>query len=848
MAGIFIPASPLGNAERDLREHLKPCLRCGGPVQMETRRDPGGRYPTLRVCWTCCGAEVNCNFELAQIQMFGIDGQATANDVNAAFKRHWAKVGLPPKPIPTGPNPFEFWDDTPFRSDLPPGIFKGFDFPVPVPDPKPVKPAPETYELPTDIEGIPPVKGPILHLDCETASACDLKKAGVHLYARHPSTRLWCVAYAFDDDEPDIWIPGVVLPQRVVEHIKSGGAVWAHNAVFEQELINNVGAKHGWPMLATRQLTCTMALAHSMALPGALDKAAAAVGMKIRKDTEGHRVMMKLAKPIAYIFGPNHKEDWEFHSRGNDEHRPLFAKLDAYCIQDVEVERGLGKNLLGLIPFERRVWALDQKVNALGVGLDIPAITKAVDLIESEGERLHAEMRKVTDGAVASCSAIGQLKDWIKSHGIDVDKLAKSDVTELLEDDGLPTNVRAALLLRREAGKSSNAKLIAMLARADAKHRARGLFQFAGAGTTGRWAGRSIQLHNLPRPKLKPREIERIIQVIRDRPTDQARDFIELTYGNTMQVISDCLRGFIVAGPGNELAAFDFAAIEARVLAWLAGEEKSLKRFESGEDVYVSLAAEMFKVPKDKVTDNQRQIAKVCILACGYQGSTGAFQTMGRAYGVKVSNDDAKRYVEMFREANPKIVHYWEALERAARNAVLEPGKKFGAGGGGHADRQVTFLVKGSFLMCKLPSGRCLFYAYPKVMNLKTPWGMFKDTVTYKAVKSEHNSQAVNMDEEAVIETAPAVPGAWTRIKTYGGKLAENITQAVSRDLLAAAMLRINDQGYNIVMHVHDEVVIEAPEKTIDVPALEKLIAETPDWARGLPIAAKGWVGKRYRK
>ncbi len=352
----------------------------------------------------------------------------------------------------------------------------------------------------------------ILHIDFETRSACEIKKAGAYVYANHPSTDILCMGFAFNDEPVCMWRPEGTGPisteqfKRALDHVNSGGEVVAHNAAFELDIWKGVGVrKYGWPSLSVEQTQCTMIMAYAMNLPGALEKASIAVGLEIKKDMAGNRVMMKLSQP---------KKDGSFHTPETSPEE--FSKLYDYCAQDIEVERALHKRLVPLSEYERQVWILDQKINQRGIAIDIKSAQAAIQVIELEKERLNREMVKVTGNAVGACTNTGQLRDWIQQKGIEIPGVAKSDVTALLLKDDLPSDVRRALQLRQEAAKSSTAKLEAMVQGVSSDGRIRGIFQYYGATATGRWAGRRIQPQNFPRPNLKDEHIDRIFTMFEE--------------------------------------------------------------------------------------------------------------------------------------------------------------------------------------------------------------------------------------------------------------------------------------------------------------------------------------------
>jgi DNA polymerase len=661
----------------------------------------------------------------------------------------------------------------------------------------------------------------ILHIDMETRSALDLKKVGVDVYSNHPSTDAWCMSYAFDDEPVQIIdIQDEFLPKRIAEHIENGLEVAGHNVAFELAIWNNIMVKRrGWPVLRPEQTTCTMVMAYAMALPGKLEKAAPAAGISELKDMAGGRVMLQLAQPRKVL------DDGAIIWWTPEENPEKFRKLFSYCIQDTEVERELHKRLLALSPFEKKVWLLDQKINQRGVAIDMPAVKRAIEIVEYESARLQEEMRTLTKGAVATCNATTQLRAFLKDHGVETKSVAKADVLELLDTETLPRVCRQALLLRKEAAKSSTKKLEAMAFGAGKGNRICGLFQYSGANTR-RWAGRRVQLQNLARGHLELDEVAEVFNYLHsNKNIKEIRDKIDILYGSPLDVVSSCIRGFLCAEKGYDLIAADFSAIEARVLAWLAGEEKVLDIFRGDGKIYEFAASKIYHVPMNEVTKAQRQIGKVSILALGYQGGVGAFQSMAKNYNVKVSDEEADTIKLNWREGNPNIVKYWYDLDKTAFRAVNSPNTAFRVGPPG---REITFKTSGSFLWCQLPSKGILCYPYPKIERHQTPWGVEKNVVTY-------------MTEDSTTKK-------WERAKAYGGHWAENVTQSLARDILVEAMFRLEEKGYPIIIHVHDEIVCEVPEGFGSVDEMEKIMSADLEWGKGLPIEASGWRRKRFCK
>lgn len=676
----------------------------------------------------------------------------------------------------------------------------------------------------------------VIHLDFETRSTVDLREVGLDNYARHSSTDVWCAAWALNDQVPVLWTPTSEVQWPKYADISRTTFV-CHNAAFELAIWNNIMVpRYGWPELKPEQVFCTMAQAYAMGLPGALDDAAAAVGLNTRKDQSGKRLMLQLCRPRE--IRPDGTVVW-----WDDDER--LNRLYEYCKQDVLVERELHRRLVPLSAREREVWLLDHKINQCGVPIDAQAVRAAIGVVELEKVRLNNEIRNITGNAVGFTTEVARLTKWVRDRGVDIPALAKADVLDALGLDDLPDDVRRALEVRQQGGKTSTAKLTAMLESASSDGRVRGTLQYHGA-STGRWAGRRLQTHNLMRPTMKQAQIEHALAVMTRHAATEAGAILDMFYGPPMEVVANCVRALICAPEGRELVARDFANIEGRVLAWLAGEDWKLRAFAQfdegvGPDTYKLAYSKSFHVPVADVTKEQRQIGKVEELALGYQGGVDAFQHMARVYGVKVTDARAEEIKIAWRGIHPAICRFWYAIEDAAVQAVRYTGRVFAAG---HPSRPVKFKKAGSFLFCLLPSGRAICYPYPQIKETETPWGELKDSLTYMTVVDQARRKS-----EKIVED-PNAAGSWQRVATYGGKLAENVTQAVARDLLAEALVRLDSAGMKIVMHVHDEIVgeVKASAPATVLKEMERIMSRPPGWAAGLPIAAEGWRGRRYRK
>lgn len=714
-----------------------------------------------------------------------------------------------------------------------------------------------------------------LHIDVETRSPLDLRKTGSYTYFAHPQTDLWCAAYAFGDDEPQLWVPGQPCPPEIVDHVIAGGEIFAWNAAFERGCWNAIlTPRHGWPLPKLEQFMCTMAEAFAMNLPGKLDDAAPALGLDVVKDQKGHRLMLQMCRPRSV--GKDEIIWWDDAERRQ--------RLYDYCKQDVRVEQAVGRRVLRLRPEEKEIFWLDAKINDRGVFIDADLCRVAKRIVAADTERLDALMHQVTKGAVQSCSNVQQLIRFLKDNGIQTDSVAKDIITDLLILD-LPEPCRQALEIRQEAAKTSTAKIDSMLTRREADGRMRGNLQYHGSGT-GRWAARGAQLQNLPRPVFikgdTPEEVEAQQKAAIDAIFYGSNVLLDMTYGRPLTVVADCIRGMIKAPAGRELLSADFANIEGRVNAWVAGQEDKLDAFraydgKTGPDLYLVAASSVYGVPI-KDAKPFRQVGKVCELALGYQGGPGAFANMAKNYGLKIGTlydtiwdrapaADRETAVEAWahrgkksgmaekawiaaelikiawRRKNYRISDNWKETESAAYDAFMEPGRVTSVG-------PIKYRMAGSFLWCRLPSGRALCYPYPRLTEM----------VVVKDAKGEETeiaySEARKKGLEIIKKARPKLVyksvNQWTRKWEekffYGGLAVENIVQAVSRDIMAEAMLRVEKAGYDVVLTVHDEIVSEVPANFGSLAEFNELMVQLPTWADGLPVTAEGWRGVRYRK
>lgn len=643
-------------------------------------------------------------------------------------------------------------------------------------------------------------------IDFETRSKVSIRTAGAWRYAADPSTEVLCLGYKIGDGPAALWTPDMGPLGDLLFGVVGGIRVEAHHAFFEKAIWRNIMVKRfRWPDIPDNRWFCTASRAAAQALPRSLGEVGRILGTAHQKDDEGKNVMLKLARPRT----PTKNNPAGWHEDKED-----FKTLYKYCLSDVEAEADLSRALRPLRPKEREVWLLDQKINERGIRVDRRAVECAIAMLQENERRLYVEFRKLTGGMVHTVLQRDKLILWLSTQGVSTEKLAKTDVEDLLETPGLPANVKRVLEIRRSLAKTSTKKYAAIANAICDDDRLRDLLMYHGAAT-GRWTGKLVQPQNFPKQKLK-KGLENCFQILKSGDFEA----FELAYDDVTGTLSGVIRGVFIPADGCEFYGGDYSAIEARVLFWLSGEKRGTEMFDRGEDPYKDLATTIYTKKLEDITKDEREMGKRGILGCGYGMGKDKFQaTCWQFARVQISAELADRVVTAYRDKYRTVVGMWRNQEFAVKEAIENPGKTVPCG-------RVHWKVQGRYLLCALPSGRLLSYFDPAIEMMETSWGEMKPTITYWSVDS--------------------MTKQWAKTKTYGGKLTENLCQAVARDLMAEAMLRVEAAGYNVVLSVHDELLAERAGGSVE--EFENLMATRPDWAKSLPVKAEGWHGKRYQK
>jgi len=642
-----------------------------------------------------------------------------------------------------------------------------------------------------------------LSIDIETYSGVDLKSSGVYRYAEDPDFKILLIAYAFDNDPVQIIdvASGDEIPDDFARALTSKSVIkCAFNAAFERVCLENYYKVDIHPS----QFECTMIKSAYLGLPLSLDQVA-----KVLKLQEQKADGKALIRYFSMSCKPTKQNGMRTRNLPSDDFEK-WQRFKDYCIQDVEVERAIRLKLdfMPLPGFEKKLYVIDQLINDRGIMIDKGFVRNALSIYDIYRSSLHEELSDIAD--VDNPNSVSQFKDWlIKETGKDIDSLDKQTVKDLIADIDRDTVTRA-LEIRQELAKTSLKKYNAMLDAVCLDRRVRGLLQFYGANRTGRWAGRLVQVQNLPQNHLQ--DLDSARQLVKDNDGE----LLEMLYGNVPDLLSQLIRTAFVPSDNNTFIVADFSAIEARVIAWLAGERWRINVFNTHGKIYEASASQMFKVPADiiKKGSDLRQKGKIAELALGYQGGTGALTTMG-ALRMGLKETDLQPLVDAWRSANPAIVLLWGAINTAALEAIRS----------GYATTHgLVFEKKGNAMYISLPSGRKLTYVRAAI-------GV-----------NRYGSSCI------VYEGLNQTSKRWEKTETYGGKLVENIVQAIARDCLAEAMITLEESGYPIVMHIHDEVVIEVPDNVTALDRVCDLMSRPIPWAPGLPLRADGYVTPYYKK
>lgn len=646
-----------------------------------------------------------------------------------------------------------------------------------------------------------------MSIDIETYSTKDLSKCGVYAYCEDKEFEILLFGYAFDDEEVRVidLKSGQLLSVEVKEGLVDPSIIkTAFNANFERTCI----ASYFKIATPPEQWSCTLVMALELGLPMSLDEIGKFLNLKNQKMEEGKALIRYFSMPCKGA----KSNDFRNRNLPRDD-KEKWEQFKDYCIRDVEVERDIRKRLskYGHGSNEEKLWQLDQKINDRGVKVDRILIKNALSCDEENKEKLLKEATILT--GLNNPKSIVQMKEWLfNMEGLEIESLSKEDVDKLLEEVE-NVKVKRALELRQELSKTSIKKYEAMERALCKDNRIRGLFQFYGANRTGRWAGRLVQVQNLPQNKLD--DLDLVRKLLRQ---GQYED-LDMFCHSRSEVLSQLIRTAFIPSDDSRFIVADFSAIEARILSYLAGEKWRLDVFNSHGKIYEASASKMFNVPIESVTKGSmlRQKGKIGELALGYQGSKGALMAMG-ALNMGLDEEDLIGLVRAWRSSNSKIVKFWSDVERAAIKAVRERCIV-------RIQKGIEFQGLNGILFIKLPSGRRLSYIRPR---LEKVGNLNRDILTYEGLEQGTKH--------------------WGRLKTYGGKLTENIVQAIARDCLGEAMVRLEDKGYKNVMHIHDEVVLDVPYSFGSLEEVKDIMGEPISWANDLILRAEAFENDYYKK
>lgn len=673
-----------------------------------------------------------------------------------------------------------------------------------------------------------------LFLDIETFSDRDIKSTGAYKYIASDAFEIILLAYAWGDEPVKVLEPSALQDKNnkvvveILEALKDPSITKiAHNAVFERTALG----KYAGGFMPINEWKDTMVLAAMQGLPLSLDAVGEALNLTDKKIKEGTLLINYFCKPCKATRSNG------MRTRNLPEHDlDRWERFKSYCIRDVEVCREIYRRLSNFpIPaWEEEVRRVDDLINLRGVKVSTALAKAAVEMGEKEKEANLAEMARLT--GLDNPNSVAQLKSWLEDEGYEVESLNKESIKELLSED-IPETVRRVLELRTLIGKTSNKKYQAMLDAAGDDDRVRGLLQYYGT-RTGRWAGRLVQVQNLPQNHLDD------IGEVRDLVLDGDLETLKLLYESVPDMLSQLIRTAFVAEEGHRFLIADYSAIEARITAYLAGEQWRLDTFAAGGDIYCQSATQMFKVPVEKhgINGHLRAKGKIAELACGYGGGVGALKAFG-ADKMGLSESDMQEIVDQWRAASPTIPKLWSRVEKAAKQALENPGRKVGVSrkkldkDRARANELAMGAVSGSYSAYFNDGIVCTFYRDRDALRCKLPSGR---VLSYRSARLEDGS-IVFMGQNQTTKK-------WEKMETWGGRLVENIVQSFARDCLAVAMVRLSDAGFKPVFSVHDEVIAEEPKDGRTWRDMAKIMSQPIDWAPGLVLPADGFETDFYMK
>lgn len=642
-----------------------------------------------------------------------------------------------------------------------------------------------------------------LSIDIETYSDIPLQKTGVYRYCESPNFEILLFGYSIDSGPVQVvdLACGEHIPKEVLAALEDDSVIkWAFNAAFERVCLSRYLGYPTGEYLDPESWHCSMVWAATMGLPLSLEGVGAVLGLEKQKLTEGKELIKYFCQPCLPTKANGQR------TRNRPFHAPdKWGLFKRYNARDVEAEMGIQQKL-SKFPVPPQVWEeydIDQEINDRGVRIDMELVEQAIQMDARSRQELTDAMKRMT--ALENPNSVQQMKQWLSDNGMETDSLGKKVVAELLKT--APPELAEVLTLRQQLAKSSVRKYQAMEKTVCSDNRARGMFMFYGANRTGRFSGRNIQLQNLPQNHLP--DLAEARALVRSGDFDA----VELLYEDVPDTLSQLIRTAFIPRDGVQFLVADFSAIEARVIAWFAGETWRQEVFSKGGDIYCASASQMFKVPVEKhgINGHLRQKGKIAELALGYGGSVGALKAMG-ALEMGLTEEEFPQLVDAWRQSNPNIVKFWWAVDRAVMEAVRYKHTT--------TDYGLTFSCRSGMLFITLPSGRKLAYVKPKVGTNK----FGGECITYEGIGSTKK---------------------WERLDSYGPKFVENIVQATARDILCYAMRTL--RCCSIVMHIHDELVIEAdPHMSLD--AVCEQMGRTPPWAKGLLLRADGYATPFYKK